>query len=132
MKNITLFFVLISACYSQNPDGNSISLHITPYLTTGNADFSTINFTPRYSSSGNLIAYSKSSSDISFNQKPNFNFSALVKIPTSDTFTLSLFASKLSTSLLIENPPDASKLNYTVTSKNNTYSFGSTFSFYFK
>lgn len=80
------FFVLISTfCLAQNPDGNTISIHISPFLDWGSNQF-------EYSAS-NLAGTSKYTFQPADNpQYPTTtNFQLVIKIPTSPSFTLSMF-----------------------------------------
>jgi len=80
MKNLlltlTLFLILATAAFSQqyNPDGYGPSIHFTPYINWG--------------------SYSDKSIDHDFDYDLNLGYGILLKVPLSNSFTLSAFYDK--------------------------------------
>lgn len=104
---ILLFLVMIlsvSAQFNENPDGSSPSLHITPFVNTGSIYESFI--------------VNHSTVEKEYQLAGNFNISARLKIPVSNTITISPFA-------------EYANLKYSNFDSRVTR-LGATFSFYFQ
>lgn len=114
MKILTVIFLLFCfALYGQekNPDGQKPSIHFTPMTSWGNVDI-------------NSGTQKIGSSDY----PSRFEFQLLLKIPTSNKFTISIFFSSANMNYNF-TPEDTSFLDEHGTGK--IYKMGSTLSYYF-
>lgn len=71
-------FTLSMTAQNTNPDGNTVSLHITPYLTNGSSDVAT-----DYNFAGSISEIET----IDYDQ--TFNFNIMLKIPLTNRITVS-------------------------------------------
>jgi len=92
MKKNFVFFVFIS-CFvakAQNPDGQNVSLHVTPLWSWGKADYNRISsvwYPPTQASD----AQSVQTTDIGILDYPYaFGINALIKVPTASFATVSV------------------------------------------
>ena len=132
MKYATLFLLCLTA-YSQNPDGNGLSVQITPYYTFGKIESTVRTNYPYYNSNGTFISYRNILNSMSINKDESFNYSLVVKYPMSRAITVSLFYQSFTDGFTTDfaetnrNTP----LSLTTQSTNTTKSIGGTITFYF-